>query len=82
MSRPARKEYTELLSFLHDQFIEKIIESREALDFSLGGPLVYDYNFKTYQQSIYSYSNETEHKIFSIIARQTPNTKDLRFLLR
>ena len=81
MPEPARKEYTELLSFLHDQFIEKIVESREALDFSLESPLVYDYDFKKYQKFIFSYANETEHKIFGIIARQTPNTRDLRFLL-
>lgn len=81
MSKPARKEFTELISFLHDQFIEKIIESREALDFSLESPLVYDYDFKKYLKSIQSYANETDHKIFSIIALQTPNTKDLRFLL-
>jgi phosphate transport system protein len=76
-----RKVYTENLLFLQDYFKKRLLEIKEALIFSLDNNFVNDFNFKNFTKNIRNYDYETESRIFSLIALQSPATKDLRFLL-
>lgn len=81
MQRTLRKDYSERLVFLRDHFLEIISSLAEALNYSLDISLIQSFNFKNFHKSIVFYEEETEKQIFSLIALQSPNAKDLRLLL-
>ena len=76
-----RKDYSEKLLFIKDQFYEKLLTVRQCLVYSMDVLIVAEFDFKSFIKEIRIYERDTEGQIFQIIAQQSPNSRDLRLLL-
>jgi len=80
-----RKEYIESLSALNKSFLDMLKESRVALQNAIQSlkdkKLVENYNFKNLNKKFQLWEEETEKKIFRLIALQGPVSSDLRLML-
>lgn len=76
-----RKDFSENLSFIQDQFIEKLSVIRQGFILATDLSIDNEFNFKSLEHEISQYEEETGAKIFKIIALQSPKLSDLRLLL-
>lgn len=76
-----RKDYSENLSFIQDQFMEKLTVIRQGLLFAIDLSETNEFDFKSLEHEIALYEEETEATIFKLIALQSPKFRDLRLLL-